>query len=70
MPITVLDDVGIALVRFSFSFLNLVIHFWLCWVFAAARGFSLVAVSRGCSLVTVHGPVMLWILPGSRAWAW
>ena len=24
-------------------------HFWLCWVFAAAHGLSLPAVSRGCS---------------------
>ena len=62
MPITVLDDMGITLVRFSFSFFNLFIYFWLCWVFVAACGFSLVAVSRGSSLVVVHGPLMLWFL--------
>ena len=28
-------------------------YFWLCWVFVV--GFSLVAVSRGYSLVGVHG---------------
>ena len=34
------------------------IYFWLCWVFAvAAHGLSLVAVSRGYSLVGVCGPV-------------
>ena len=30
-------------------------YFWLCWVFVAARGLSLVVVSRGCSLVYVCG---------------
>ena len=29
------------------------IWFWLCWVFAAARGLSLVVVSGGCCLVSV-----------------
>ena len=31
-------------------------HFcpWLCWVFAAARGFCLVATSRGSSPAPVH----------------
>ena len=28
-----------------------IIYFWLCWVFAAACGLSLVALSRGYSLV-------------------
>ena len=30
------------------------IWFWLCWVFVVAHAFSLVAVSRGCSLTAVH----------------
>ena len=30
-------------------------HFWLCWVFADCTGFSLVAVSWGQCLVSVHG---------------
>ena len=30
-------------------------YFWLCWVFVAARGLSLVAASRGYSLVSVPG---------------
>ena len=35
----------------SFFFLN----FWLCWVFVAACGLSLVAVSRGYSLLAARG---------------
>ena len=31
-------------------FLKKLIYFWLCWVFIAARGLSLVAASRGYSL--------------------
>ena len=30
-------------------FKNLFIYFWLCWVFIAAGGLSLVAASGGCS---------------------
>ena len=33
----------------------LFIYFWLCWVFFAACGLSLVAESGSCSLVAVHG---------------
>ena len=29
-------------------------YFWLCWVFVAAHRFSLVAVSKGSSLVAVR----------------
>ena len=40
-------------VQVFFFFLNkfiyIFIYFWLRWVFVAARGLSLVAVSRGCS---------------------
>ena len=35
----------------KFFFLSL----WLCWVFIAACRLSLVVVSRGYSLVVVHG---------------
>ena len=35
--------------------LSLVIYFWLPWVFVAVHRPSLVAMSRGCSLVVVHG---------------
>ena len=30
-------------------------YFWLHWVFTAAHGLSLVAASRGWSLVAMHG---------------
>ena len=43
--------------------------FWLCWVFAAARGLSLVAVSGGYSLLLCAGFSLLWLLlrsTGSR----
>ena len=33
----------------------LAIYFWLLWVFTAEAGLSLLAVSRSCSLVAVHG---------------
>ena len=33
----------------------LFVYFWLCWIFVALFGLSLVAVSRGRSLVLVHG---------------
>ena len=36
--------------NFIYSFIN----FWLCWVFVAACGLSLVLGSRGYSLVVVH----------------
>ena len=41
----------------AYLFLNtfyLFIYFWLCWVFVAAPGLSLVVVSRGYSLVEMH----------------
>ena len=34
-------------------------YFWLCWIFVAAWGFALVAVSRGYSLVVVHGVLVV-----------
>ena len=37
------------------SFVCLFIHFWLCWVFVAARRRSLVVASRGCSPAAVLG---------------
>ena len=42
----------------AYLFLNtfyLFIYFWLCWVFVAAPGLSLVVVSRGYSLDLVCG---------------
>ena len=43
---------------FFFYFINLFIlfiYFWLCWVFVAVRGLSLVAVSGGLLFVAVRG---------------
>ena len=49
--------------RAQYSFLKNFIYFWLCWIFLAACGLSLVAVSgvysscgeRGLLFVAVHG---------------
>ena len=48
--------------RFSFR------CFWLCWVFVAAQGFSLVMASGGCSLLWCRGFSLLLLLKstGSR----
>ena len=34
------------------------VYFWLCWVFIATHGLSLVVASGGCSLVTVQGLII------------
>ena len=50
---------------FSFFFkcrFYLFIYFWLRWVFVAARGLSLVAVSRGYSLLRCAGFSLRWLL--------
>jgi len=39
----------------SILLLFFIIYFWSCWVFTAVRGISLLAVSRVCSLVVMHG---------------
>ena len=36
--------------------------FWLCWVFVAAHGLSLVEVSRGYSLLQCTGFSLWWLL--------
>ena len=36
--------------------------FWLCWVFVAAHRLSLVAASRGCSLLRCVGFSLQWLL--------
>ena len=38
------------------------IYFWLCWVFVAVRGLSLVAVSRGYSSLQCAGFSLWWLL--------
>ena len=50
---------------FFFLYINLFIlfiYFWLCWVFIAARGLSLVAVSGGYSLLLCTGFSLRWLL--------
>ena len=37
-----------------FFFLNLFIYFWLCWVFVAAHGLSLVGGERGLLFIAVR----------------
>ena len=50
----------------NYSFLKM--YFWLHWVFTDAHGLSLVVVSRGYSLILVHGLliVVASILPEHR----
>ena len=48
-----------------FLFLNkfiYFIYFWLCWVFVAAHGLSLVAASRGYSSLRCAGFSLWWLL--------
>ena len=40
--------------------INYLIKFWLCWVFVAARGLSLVAARGGLLFIAVHGLQQLW----------
>ena len=48
--------------RISFYLFILFIYFWLRWVFVAARGLSLVAVSGGCSSFHCAGFSLRWLL--------
>ena len=41
--------------KFVVSVRNLFVYSWLCWVFLAERGLSLVVGSAGCSLAAVCG---------------
>ena len=45
-----------------FFFLILFIYFWLCWVFIAVRGLSVVAESGGCSSLPCAGFSLQWLL--------
>ena len=52
------------------AFFIYLFYFWLCWVFLAVRGLSLVVASRGYSLLRCAGfslrwPLLLWSM-GSR----
>ena len=79
------SSLSICCLRHSFFKSNSIlflIRIWLCWVFVAARGLSLVVASRGYSLVAVRGlllavaslvaelPCSMWNLPrpGMEPW--
>ena len=47
---------------FFFYFILFICFFWPCWVFAAARGLSLVAASGGYSLLQCVGFSLQWLL--------
>ena len=46
----------------------LLIYFWLCWVFIAAHGLSLVAECRGYSQVAVGGLLIAVAFPVVEHW--
>ena len=54
---------------FFFKLSIYLLYFWLCWVFVAARGLSLVAASGVCSLVAVCGLLIEVAFSFCRAWA-
>ena len=57
------NDFHLRISLFVFFFLiNLFIYFWLHWVFIAAHGLSLVAVSGGYSLLQHAGFSLRWLL--------
>ena len=56
---------GLCCAFFFFFLINLFysfIYFWLCWVFIAAHGLSLVAASGGYSSLWCAGFSLLWLL--------
>ena len=59
----------VLLALFFFKLINLFIYFWLCRVFAAARGLSLVAASRGPLFDAVRGLLIVVASLCCRAWA-
>ena len=46
----------------DFLFFFFLIYFWLCWVFVAARGLSLVVASGGYSSLRCAGFSLRWLL--------
>ena len=59
----VLEWGAIAFCRLRYSFYLLLLFVWLCWVFLAEQGLSLVTASRGCSLVGLSCSVARAIFP-------
>ena len=51
-----------SLMHFFFKYIYLFIYFWLCWVFVAARGLSLVVASGGYSSLRCVGFSLWWLL--------
>ena len=47
---------------FFFFLFSLFVYLWLCWVFVAAHGLSLVAASRGYSSLWCVGFSLQWLL--------
>ena len=47
---------------FFFLIITLFIYFWLCWVFIASRGLSVVAASGGYSSLRCAGFSLRWLL--------
>ena len=44
-----LKEILVYCIFFKINYFILFIYFWLCWVFVATHGLSLVGASRGCS---------------------
>ena len=58
------DQISVKCIVFwgSLNFIYLFIYFWLRWVFVAAHGLSLVAVSGGYSSLRCTGFSLRWLL--------
>ena len=57
------DEEGSPVSFFLINLFILFVYFWgLCWVFVAARRLSLVAASRGYSLLRCSGFLLQWFL--------
>ena len=50
------------LINLFFKINLFIFYFWLCWVFVAVRGLSLVAVSGGYSSLRCAGFSLWWLL--------
>ena len=55
-------SISSSLSLFLNKFIYLFIYFWLCWVFVAACGFSLVVVRGGYSSLLCAGFSLQWLL--------
>ena len=53
---------AILVISIPSTFIYLFVCLWLRWVFIATHGFSLVAASRGCSLLRCTGFSLQWFL--------